>query len=295
MIKSMTAFGRAFRATPFGRLVIELHSVNRRGLDIGITCPKDLLRFDIDMRKWLGEKIQRGQLTVKVHLQLESVFSVFSDTSLAMLKELKQAWEKIALSLGWDPEKMVDLSFLVQQLKELSSQEMVAEEPQMREVLKETFDEALKEFMIMKEKEGLQLKNDIAARLKIVEEEVRKIQHHVGGAVKKFQEKLEQKIREVWSGSDSPDERVLREIALYAQKVDITEELIRLKSHFIQFHELLENEEKSNGRTMDFLIQEIQREVNTLAAKASDDEVSRHVVEIKSGLEKMREQVQNIE
>src|SRR5579871_6253013 len=172
MIKSMTAYSRASVSSPLGRFVIEIHSVNRRMLDMSLYLPKDFLRFDIEIRKWLSQYLERGQITLRMTLQAEGVGNrLFLNYSM-QLKALKEGWDKIAKDLGFDPEKMVDLPFLVSQLQSIPSSESKEEEESLKDSLKEAVDTALQELMQMKEAEGKVLALDIQKRLKIIEENI---------------------------------------------------------------------------------------------------------------------------
>jgi uncharacterized protein (TIGR00255 family) len=290
MIKSMTAYGRASRTAPIGRWVVEIHSVNRKMLDVHVHLPKEFLLFDRDVRKWVGEGVQRGQVTVRIFMQDEGQVSPHY---AELLKDQKKNWEKIANELGYDPRQAVNLNFLVSQMHGLALADVLQEEDALRSSLKETVEEALEEATRMKEREGAALSHDILKRLKLIDHCIPKILERSSLAVERYREKLRERLRE-FSGAEC-DERILREVVLFAEKLDITEELTRLRSHLDQFYRLLGSDEKSVGRTLDFLTQEMHREINTLASKSSDAEVSFLAVTMKSELEKIREQIQNIE
>jgi uncharacterized protein (TIGR00255 family) len=280
-MKSMTGYASA-TAGPF---LIEIHSVNRKGLDLGIGLPRELLAYDVEIRKWLGEELARGQVTVRVsHAE-----GVKGAPDLSRLKKLKQGWEKVAESLGYQ-KKDIALSFLINQLVD------IREEPKgTRQFLQAGVKKALHLLTAMKKREGAALLVDIVKRVKMLEARVKQLEGKAGKTVSKYREKLRERILEATGLDMKGDERMFKEVALFAEKVDVTEELTRLRSHFKQFYALLKSDEKSIGRTLDFLTQEINREINTLGSKALDAEISAVVVEMKSELEKIREQVQNIE
>lgn len=292
MIKSMTAYGRATKSTSIGQWVLELHCVNRRMLDISMHLSKELLRFDIEIRKWVSALVSRGQVTVRVYLLQEAAMITQSSSSL---KEMKSAWEKIAVELGYDPKDCVSLSFLANQLSSYPTQSSIEDEQEILNVLKHLFQEASVQVLKMKETEGKALAEDIRNRLKIMEESFRLIGALAPDAAERYRNKLQERIQEVCTSGAECDERILREVAIYAERLDITEELTRLHSHLEQFRSLLDSDEKSVGRTLDFLTQEMNREINTIASKSAETEISRLVVMCKSELEKIREQTQNIE
>lgn len=295
MIKSMTAYSRSSVSSPVGRLVVEIHSVNRKMLDMSLHLPRDLLRFDIEMRKWLSKSLERGQVTLRLSLQSEGVGGkLFSDT-LNQLKVLKGSWEKLCSELGYDSQRMIDLPFLVGQLQSNSSIETKEDEEAIKSALKEAIDNALKDLMLMKEGEGMVLSSDIQKRLKAIEENILAIEQKKELPLLHFRRKIEERLKEFSLLQIEMEERVVREVALLSDKMDITEELVRLHAHIDQFRLHLHSPEKAIGRTLDFLTQEMHREINTLGSKSCDSEISLFVVKIKSELDKIREQVQNIE
>ncbi len=290
----MTAFGRAEKITSSGRFVLEIHSVNRKTLDIALYIPKDLIRFDIDLRQMIGEVVQRGSVTLRLSVTLDQNSTHLFSTYRERLKPLKEGWSKIAESLGLDPKEEINLPFLLRQLEATASPDLYPDDEEIKTILKELATEALSLFSERRKQEGQSLLEDMEARLKAIEKDVLKIKNKAQDAVKKYREKLLERIKEVSTGEEC-DERILREVALYAEKVDITEEIIRLETHLKQFSKELHTSQKSIGRTLDFMIQEMHREINTIASKSADIEISSLTITIKSELEKIREQVQNIE
>lgn len=291
----MTAYSRASVNSPLGRFVIEIHSVNRRMLDMSLYLPKDLLRFDIEIRKWLSHYLERGQITLRLILQSEGVSpKLFSNYSL-QLKALKEGWEDLARQLGYDPQKTVDLHFLVSQLQMIPPSEAKEDEETLKASLKDGVDLALQELMQMKEAEGKTLAQDIQKRLKIIEETIAAVELKKELPLVHYRKKLMDRMKEIGHLHGEAEERIVREVAILAEKMDVTEELVRLHTHIEHFRQYLLSHEKAVGKTLDFLTQEMHREINTLGSKSADSEISLHVVKIKSELDKIREQVQNIE
>ncbi len=295
MIKSMTAYSRASSQSAFGRFVVEIHSVNRKMLDLSIHLPKDLLRFDIEVRKWLGKLLERGQVTLRISLQQVSDESKLLSNYLPQLKNLKSCWETLCRQLHYDPEKMIDLPFLYSQLQQPIASESKEEEELMKSSLKQVVEDALKDFMRMKEIEGKALVLDIQKRLTTIEENMHSVEMKKDLPLVHYRKKLMEALKDVGHLHDETGDRIAREIALLAEKMDVTEELVRLKAHIEQFRHHLSSTEKAVGRTLDFLAQEMHREINTLGSKSPDSEISLLVVRMKSELDKIREQVQNIE
>src|SRR5579871_2537896 len=143
MVKSMTAYSRVQKSSRLGRFVLELHSINRKMLDIAVYLPKDLIRFDMDIRKWVGQSVERGQVTARIVLQPEDMSQNVLASYGVQLKALKQNWDQLASSLGYDPEKSVDLSFLLSQLQPTTLGVESEDEEEMRNILKGLIDEAL--------------------------------------------------------------------------------------------------------------------------------------------------------
>lgn len=269
----MTGFGRFVSE----KLTVEIQSLNRKGLEIAISLPKELSHAELSIRKWVAEAVSRGAVSVRIFVSSTSL-----TPDLSLLKKGKQAWEKLAKSLDMDVGE-ITLSFLLEHSPPLAA---VEEKP-----VEEGIKKALKELMQMKQREGEMLGKEIKLRLKNLEKGLQQIEKNGKNATTKMREKLSEKLLELQM--DAMNERLLKEVALFAEKVDITEEICRFKSHIAQFSELLLSEHP--GRKIDFLIQEMGREVNTIGSKSLDAAISHLVVEMKAELEKMREQVQNIE
>ncbi len=294
MIKSMTAYSRASGPSALGRLVVEIHSVNRKMLDLSVYLPKDFLRFDIEVRKWLGKFLERGQITFRLNIQDDGLQGNLYSSYLIQLKNLKDKWEKLCRELHYDPKEMIDLPFLVSQLEQPLITESM-EEKEILKALKQVVDHALDDLMKMKEFEGGKLVLDIQKRLEMIEESVSTVERKKELPLIFYQNKLIERLKSVGQLQGEAEDRIAREVALLAEKMDVTEEIERLKGHIEQFRLHLLSQEKAIGRTLDFLTQEMHREINTLGSKSSDSEISFLVVRMKSELDKIREQVQNIE
>ncbi|MBS0619954.1 MAG: YicC family protein [Verrucomicrobia bacterium] len=294
MVKSMTAFSRLATGGPLGRFLIEIHSVNRKMLDMSIYLPKDLLRFDMEIRKWISALVERGQITVRISLQSEGLPTRLLENFYAQLKGLKEGWEKIATDLGYG-SKAVDLPFLVTQMQTVAPIESKQDEEALRAALKQLVDSALDEFIQMKEREGKVLSLDMEKRLKILEQNLAVIETKREEPLHRYRKKLHERFKEMGHLHGEAQEKIAREVALLAEKMDVTEELVRLRTHIEQFRLHLFSKERAIGRTLDFLTQEMHREINTLGSKSSDSDISLCVVTMKGELEKIREQVQNIE
>ncbi len=290
MLSSMTGFGRAVFDAPMGKITVEIQSVNRKFLEIFVFLPKEFSRFEPEVRKWVGDAVARGGVSVRIFFtpNVGAVEGLLPD--VALLKSLKKGWEKIAKELGVDPGS-VDLPFLMQSFPAASKGETARDED--LPALHRCVDEALQSLLKMKKAEGKNLGQDLLARTKELERMIGEVESLAPDATKKMRQKLSEKMEEVLKPGAELEERLLREAALFAERVDVTEEITRFRSHVSQFKELSKG--TSVGRKMDFLIQEMGREVNTIGSKSCDAKISHLVVDLKSELEKMREQVQNIE
>lgn len=288
---SMTGFGRGVIDAPFGRLITEIQSINRKHFEVQIHLPKELSRFENEIRKWVAERVLRGQITVRVQLipSKEAIADLLPD--LETLQSVKAGWEKRSVQLGFDP-KRVDLPFLAQYVPATQKVDLVQDGD--IPFLQESVYSALQFLAGMKAKEGKALTEDVLERLQTIQKKASLIAEFSPEATMKMRHKLQEKMALLWEDGADLDERIAKEIAMFAEKVDIVEELIRLDSHFAQFRECLEAQ-GAVGRKMDFVIQEMGREINTIGSKSCESKISYLVIEMKTELERVREQIQNIE
>lgn len=292
MLSSMTGFGRASLSSPFGKFTVEIQSINRKYLEIFIVMPKELTRLEPEVRKWVSKDSMRGQITVRIYFSpsTDCLKGLLPDSDV--LRNLRLSWEKIAETAGFTSFQ-IDLPFVMLYLPVQPKPDLVEDKD--LGVLEKCVEEALAELKKMRLKEGRALALDLDGRLNLLEEMANNIEVLAPNAAKRMREKLLERMQEFLKGVEAPDEKLFREVALFSEKIDITEELTRLKSHFVQFREILKSKGMSVGRKMDFLVQEIGREINTIGSKSLEAKISYLVVEMKSELEKMREQIQNIE
>jgi len=291
----MTAYGRGVLASSIGRFVIEIQSVNRKFLEINASLPKELLRYEIDIKKWAGERITRGQVNIKLSVDYAASSPLVVKPNLPLARQLKAAWDKIAEELGYDPILSVDLSLLKDVKELLAVEEEIEDESSYRTAILEALNRALGPFVKMKETEGSALQNDILNRLATLREGIDKIAEFGSGATMKYREKLKARLEEVLAGCVENEERLLREVAVYADKVDIAEEITRFLCHLKHFDEVIHSTAEGVGKTLEFILQELGREINTIGNKSADIEIGRRVVEIKAVIEQIKEQIQNVE
>lgn len=287
MIKSMTGYARSSKLLAGGRIILELHCVNKRMLEFNVNLPRQYLSYELVLRDWLRQEIPRGQVTVRVHFEREEKGEIAGVPSARLLKPLKERWEKVARSLGYDPKEEVTLFFLLSQMPALLHEDLS------EKVLKEMVDKALSDLNKMKEKEGAALAKDLRHCLDSMRKTLKEVEKAAPKVVRRFEERLREKIKGFRTGDF--DEKLAREVVLFADKVDVNEEIVRLNSHFDQIEIYLSGKEKSVGRTLEFLTQEVHRELNTLSAKVADSDLVHKIVGMKNELGKFREQIQNIE
>lgn len=298
MLKSMTAYGRGAVERTEGRAVVEIQSVNRKYFDLNLSLPKEFASFEADVRKWIGSAVSRGQISIRINASFNAILPVKIRPNIALAKEVKSAWDQIADELSVDP-KQFQLSLLSQEHDLFAYDENLLEKMHCLELIKEAFDEALRKFLEMKEVEGAAIEADLSKRVKNLENLIKEIVPIIPETVSRYREKLIKRLQEIFTkeGLSLPievDQRLLQEVALFAEKIDVEEELTRLQSHCEQIKTLLKKRE-AVGKTFEFLLQELTREANTLTAKSQDLRIVRVGLEIKGEIEKIREQIQNVE
>ena len=292
MIKSMTGFGRGFEAFEDREISVEIRSVNHRYLEIYQRLPRNCGFLEDRLKAVVTEEIKRGkiELNVKVKSKGKEEIEILPNTGLA--KKYSEAISAIAKELEIDREVRLETIIKFPDVLEVSDAE-TDEESFSEQVLK-VVKEALFELVEMRSSEGKVLKKDIEDRLSALEEMTFELDRNSAERLTLYRERLFEKMTEVLSEISIDEGRILLEAAIYADRSSVEEETIRLKSHFSQMREMLKSDE-SVGRRLDFLTQEMNREVNTIGSKCSGLTDTSTVVEMKAEIEKIREQVQNIE
>lgn len=290
MIRSMTAYARKTIQSKKSNVSIEIFSLNRKNLDIHTIMPKDFLAMEMPVRKKISDYAKRGMVTVRLSIAsnqgLQDIFPS-DEVLLQMQKELEK--KKKLLHLQED----IPLSFILEECEKCKYEKETNEE-EIDFILKE-MEDVIQAWIDMKIVEGEALKQDLTPRLTTILDKILIIEKLSGQSIVRFKEKIKKKIEEISSDIQLDEERIAKEVVYFADKIDINEEIVRLRSHLKQFQASLNLKEPSVGKTLDFLVQEMHREINSLGVKSQELEVSKLVIEIKSELEKIREQVQNIE
>lgn len=289
MTRSMTAFGSAVKKTPIGQVTVEIQSYNRKHLEIRIQSPSELSRFSIPIQNQIGETVKRGAVTVHLFVEYSSEIPVRVTPNLPLAKEYRDSVFAMAKELGISGEGLLERMLgRASDLFQVCDKEV--EEGKYLSALSEVVESALARFENMRQFEGEKLKKDMEDRLSFLSRSLGKIEERSAGSV----EKQKGKLKELLEGIDTSDPLYVREICLFADRVDIAEELTRFRSHIDHFKSTLAKE-IAIGKTLDFLLQELMRETNTIGSKSQDPEIAYLVVEMKAELERIREQVQNIE
>lgn len=287
-VKSMTAFGQHRSTSPDCVMEVDIQSVNRKHLDVRVHCTPELRRFEHLIQKWIAARISRGQVTLRITVKFEKESPLKLDANLPLAREIKEAADVLIREFGLNDSKFLS-RLLCRNDQLLVVQEDWAQEEVYLEQLKTSVHGALDQLIEMKKSEGDALYRDFTARIKILDSVLEKIEIASIDTVELRREKLKEII-----GLAVEDETLLREIAIYADKVDIQEEITRFRSHLVQFSHLL-NEAGPHGKKMEFILQELNREANTVASKSPEIDVKHLTIQAKTEIERMREQLQNIE
>jgi len=292
MTKSMTGYGKSEVSTPDGRLSVEVRSVNHRYGEINVKLPRQFLVLEGELRKRVAERFKRGKIDIFVQFESLAGGAQLPQVNLAMAKAYHEAFESINHMLG--DYKPLSIDLIVSQKDVLVSREITTDLDRVSVDLYEVLATALDSLEFMRLREGEALEAEIAGRIAQISVLVEKVAARAPLAVAGNTERLRERINRLLGETQVDEQRLAQEVAILAEKMEITEELVRLRSHFRQFDEVMGLDEPV-GRKLDFLLQEMNREVNTIGSKANDAEIASLVVELKSELEKVREQIQNIE
>lgn len=291
MIKSMTGYGRAKLSKDDREYQIEIKSVNHRYLDISVRIPKQLSYLEETIKKEIAKKVKRGKIDVFVTFENNSLegkeIKINTELAKAYIDELKKLAEKENIL---SDIQVTEISKYPDVLNIQSSQD---DEKITEEVL-ETITIATDNLVQMRETEGNKISGDLLKRLNIINKKVEEIAKLSTGLIEEYVVKLEERINEILKNQEIDKTRLAQEVVIYADKCSIEEEVTRLNSHISQFKNLL-NSNEAIGKKLDFIIQEMNRETNTIGSKANNLEITNGVIDIKTEIENIREQVQNIE
>ena len=291
MIKSMTGYGRADKKVELRDYQIEIKSLNHKYLDITIKMPKNISHKEEEIKKLVKSKLHRGKIDILVTFTDNSVENkkITLNTDLAkiyinQLRELAQE-EKI-----WSDIQVTDIAKFPDVLIVENNQD----DEMLEQELQEVTMQALNQLIEMRRNEGNKIAEDLQKRIEDIKEKVENISNLSTGLIENYIVKLNARIKELAQDCEIDENRIAQEVVIYADKCSVEEEVTRLNSHISQFKELLKSDENV-GKKLDFIIQEMNRETNTIGSKANSLEITNEVINIKTQLENIREQVQNIE
>lgn len=293
MITSMTGFGRSEASSNGISVTVELKSVNSRYLDISLRLPQIVQEKELDLKEQLQQHIQRGKINISVRVDKADT----GQPEVTFNKNLVRGYKNLLNDLrdAANIEKSVTLNDLMQFNDIFESREEDEKTQQtVWELTQSATEEAVGALTRMRRQEGSQLKEDLLQRAEHIEEMLNIIQEKTDGRAAKAKEQLLERIADLIDNDKIDDDRLEMEVAVLVDKMDITEEIVRTQSHLKFFRKAVRNEHPV-GRRLNFLSQEINREINTIGSKANDSKISQHVVQAKESLEQIREQVQNVE
>jgi len=287
----MTGFGSASAHAGGARVTVELSSVNRKQLDVVVRLPPQLAAFESRVQKTVQEQISRGRISGTVQLDAANggaTLQIDQAHAEETIGKLRRAAKKLNLTDDLSASMLLQIPGL------LKTQPVEQAPEEIFQCLEKALTAALKKLNAMRLREGKTLEADFLSRLKLLEAMLEQINARAPQMVSKVRKKLFQSLESAGLKNVAADERVIKEIALFAERSDISEEITRLTSHITQFRKMLRSHEPS-GRSLDFLAQEFFREINTIGSKANDLKITEQVVAFKTELERIREQIQNVE
>lgn len=292
MILSMTGFGRAQKVLNGRDITVEIKSVNSRFFEYSSRMPRSCSFLDDKLKKLLNESISRGKVELSLSVQSIDAQDTVVESNLEMARGYLEAIRQMSVTLGV-PNDVTAMS-LARMPDIFTIRKAEKDEEQFWQDVREVAQQAVENFLAMRAAEGVKLREDVLSRLDTLEQYVGTVEENSAVRVQKYTEKLYARLKAVLEDRTVDDARVLTEAALFADKTAVDEETVRLRSHIAQYRDML-SMASPIGKKLDFLTQELNRETNTIGSKCSDVAITRVVVEMKGEIEKIREQIQNIE
>ena len=292
MPKSMTGYGKCMYTDDTCKIVVEIKSVNSRYLELVNKIPRSLNYFEDSIRKSISEKIKRGRVETFIQLDSYSQDTIhFMDEKMALY--YKNVFDEIEKKTGIKND--MAMSNYINLPNILTKNESI--DDSLQEKILNTLKTAIQSLNIMRENEGNKIAKDLKVRADLLKEHAKTLEGYTKDIEKSVFEKLQKKITEMTSqvGVEADNSKIIEQAAFYADKMNVTEEIVRLYSHIEQLNEFLQEDSVEIGKKIDFLLQEMNREINTVGSKSQKSEIISLVVDIKSEIEKIREQIQNIE
>ncbi|MDY0190438.1 MAG: YicC/YloC family endoribonuclease [Desulfuromonas sp.] len=292
MIKSMTGYGKGEFVGDDATYSVEIKTVNHRYADVGVKLPRALMFMESELKKQVAQRLTRGKIDLFVSRETAAQTQLIPVVNEALAGEYAKLFRNMSAQFNLGSE--IPLSLLAAQKDVIQLREADIDEEAVRGSLTQALSLAVDAVEKMRAQEGAALQLDLQQRVDAIEQMLKEIAARAPQVVLEWQQKLNIRIERLQDGIELDPQRLAQEVALVADRCDISEELVRFDSHLAQFRQLFSAED-AVGRQMDFLLQELNRETNTMGSKSNDAELTRQVVAIKAELEKIREQVQNIE
>ncbi len=292
MVKSMTGYGRSQEMIDGMNITVEIKSVNHRYFDFSSRTPRTYGFLDEKLKSFVQSKVSRGKIECYVQVDNLEDDSVVVEVNQSLADGYFKAFEKLSQTYGI--ENNLNAGILARMNDVLVIRKAEADEDKIWNAVRTVAEKAVDRFIAMREIEGEKLREDILSRADSILSSVAFVEERSPQTVREYNDKLLARMQELLGDIHIEESRLLTEAAIYADKIAVAEETVRLRSHISQLREFFESTE-AIGRKMDFLVQEINREANTIGSKACDVEIAKRVLEIKAEVEKIREQVQNIE
>ena len=292
MPRSMTGYGRAVKTFDTREITVELKAVNHRFFEFFARTPRQYTFLEERLKKLFSTEINRGKVEAYVSVTAIGEPDEKVEANVEVIESYVNALRDIKDRLGVTDD--LSLFHIMRIPDAFTVTKREEDEEQLWSEVAETAVEALNGFITMRETEGEKLKNDILSKLDEIESNVKKVEERSPSVTEQYRERLYSKISEILADKNIDDQRILTESAIFADKTAVDEEIVRLKSHISQYREILAQSEPI-GKRLDFLIQEFNREVNTIGSKCNDLTITKLVLDMKNCVEKIREQIQNIE
>jgi len=292
MVNSMTGYGRSEQETGLQKVLIEMKAVNHRYCDIVLKIPKKMAMFEDRIKKLVKSHVNRGRVEIYMSFDEEKGEDFTVTPNYAVLDQYKAALDEMKGRYGITRD--FDLNLLTRFQDVFSVEYKEIDEEAIWSLIEKAVTEALNSLIQMRKVEGQKLLEDIQGRIKTIKGIIVELEKRAPEIVVIHKEKMRERINELLGEIELDEAKLAQEVAYFSDKTNITEELVRLDSHLDQLATIF-NEDQSIGRKLDFLLQEINREINTIGSKSPDIDISNHVIELKSEFEKIREQIQNIE
>ena len=292
LLKSMTGYGRVKVENELREITVELRSVNHRYLDLNIKVPRIYGYLEDLVSKQAQAAIARGKVDIFVSVRAKEGADIKVTPNMAVIQGYVDALKKVSETYGISDEVSALALLRLPDAMEQNKEE--ADADQLKSEVSAVLAQALEEYNAMREKEGGRLVEDVIYRAGLIAKSVDFVEGRSPDCVEEYRARIAARMTEILDGSEQAQQRILQEAALYADKVNVTEEIVRLRSHLSQLDTMLKSP-VAIGRKLDFLVQEMNRETNTIGSKANDFQIAKTVVDMKAEIEKIREQIQNLE